>query len=62
MKLQVGCTTVGPVRDDKSTQYIQKHHDDGGVIQTTLSTPTNLYFEEGDSSEGISSSYTPEIL
>jgi len=62
MKPQVGCTTVGLVRDDKSIQYLQEHHDDGGVIQTTPSTPTNLSSEEGDSSEGIYSSHTPEIL
>jgi len=38
MKPHVGCTTVRLVRDDKSIQYIQEHHDDGGVIQTTSST------------------------
>ena len=32
MKPQVGCTTVRLVRDDESIQYIQEHHDDGGVI------------------------------
>jgi len=62
MKPQVRCTTARLVRDDKSIQYIQKHHDDGGVIQITPSTPTNLSAEEGASSEGIFSSYTREIL
>ena len=46
MKPQVRCTTVRLVRDDKSIQYIQEHHDDGGVIQTTSGTPTNIFPEE----------------
>jgi len=40
MKPQVGCTTVGLVHDDKSIYYIQEHHDDWGVIQTTSITNT----------------------
>jgi len=57
MKPQVGCTTVRLFRDDKSIQYLQEHHDDGGVIQTTPSTP-----KKGASSEGMTFSNTPEIL
>ena len=57
MKPQVGYTTLGLVRDNKSIQYIQEHHDDGGVIQTTSSTPTNLSSDEEASSIRISSRY-----
>ena len=57
MKPQVGYTTLRLVRDNKSIQYIQEHHDDGGVIQTTSSTPTNLSSDEEASSIRISSRY-----
>jgi len=57
MKPQVGYTTLRLVRDNKIIQYIQEHHDDGGVIQTTSSTPTNLSSDEEASSIRISSRY-----
>ena len=55
MKPQVGYTTLRLVRDNKSIQYIQEHHDDGGEIQTTSSTPTNLSSDEEANSIRISS-------